>query len=128
MRNFIIGFIAAVLMLAAKNAMPARAPREIDAEIAESRAQAIMRDYPRAIPSAPRIYTRYGTVYGLEYAEGAVIVETDDGELWEFYNGPTTEDWMIDDGCLLTFIDAGVPGWMYDDEIVHARYWNEEVH
>jgi len=125
MRNFLIGFIAAVLMLAAKNAKPA--PRNVDAEIAESRAQAIMRDYPRAnIPSAPRIYTRVGVVYDLKFSDGIVIVETPDGELWEFVNGETTEDWMIDDGCLLTFADTGVAGWMYDDEIVGYRYWNPE--
>lgn len=126
MRNILIGFIAAVLMFAAKNAQ--LAPRDYSAEIAESRAHAIAHDMPREIPSAPRIYTRYGTVYGLKFNEGIVTVETPDGELWEFVNGETTEDWMIDDGCMMTFIDAGVPGWMYDDEIVYARYWNEEVH
>lgn len=125
MRNILIAFIAAVLMLAAKNAMPA--PRNVDAEVAESRARAIAHDMPRAnIPSAPRIYTRVGVVYGLEYAEGVVIVQTDDGELWEFYNGETTEDWMLDDGVLLTFADTGVEGWIYDDEIWDFRYWNPE--
>lgn len=126
MRKILIGFIAAVLAMAA-NAKPMPAPRDIDAEIEQSRAQAIMRDYPRAnIPPAPRIYTKVGTVYGLEFNEGVVIVETDDGELWEFINGETTEDWMIDDGVLLTFADTGVAGWMYDDEIWGYRYWNPE--
>ena len=126
MRNFLIGFIAAVLMMAA-NAKPMPAPRNVDAEIAESKALAIAHDMPRAnIPSAPRIYTRVGVVYGLEYSEGVVIVQTDDGELWEFINGETTEDWMLDDGCLLTFADTGIPGYMYDDEIWDFRYWNPE--
>jgi len=125
MRKFLIAFIAVVLMMAAKNAMPA--PRDYSAEIEQSRAQAIMRDYPRAnVPQAPRIYTRVGVVCGLKYAEGVVIVETPDGELWEFYNGRTTEDWEIGDGCLLTFADTGVSGYMYDDEIWDYRYWNPE--
>ena len=125
MRNFIIGFIAAVLVLTAKNAK--LAPRNIDAEIAESKARAITHDMPRAnIPSAPRIYTRVGVVCGLEFSKGVVIVQTDDGELWEFINGETTEDWMLDDGVLLTFADTGVEGWMYDDEIWGYRYWNPE--
>lgn len=125
MRKILIAFIAAVLMLAAKNACPA--PRDIDAEIAESRARAIAHDMPRAnVPQSPRIYTRCGTVYGLEYAEGVVIVETPDGELWEFYNGRTTEDWEIGDGVKLTFADTGVAGWKYDDEIRAYRYWNPE--
>ena len=97
MRKILIAFIAAILMLAAKNAIP-----------------------------APRIYTRVGTVYGLEFNKGIVTVQTDDGELWEFVNGPTTEDWMIDDGVLLTFADTGVAGWKYDDEIWGYRYWNPE--
>ena len=125
MRNFIIGFIAAVMLLAAKSAK--LAPHNINAEIEESRAQAIMRDYPRAnIPSAPRIYTRVGVVCRLKFNEGIVVVETPDGELWEFVNGETTEDWMIDDGVLLTFADTGIPGCMYDDEIWDFRYWNPE--
>ena len=125
MRNILIAFIAAVLMMAAKNAMPA--PRDYSAEIAESRARAIAHDMPRAnVPQSPRIYTRFGVVCGLKYAEGIVIVETPDGELWEFINGPTTEDWMLDDGVLLTFADTGVSGWMYDDEIWDFRYWNPE--
>lgn len=125
MRKFLIAFIAAVLMLAAKNACPA--PHDYSAEIEESRAQATMRDYPRAnIPSAPRIYTRVGVVCRLKFNEGIVVVETPDGELWEFVNGETTEDWMLDDGVLLTFADTGIPGYMYDDEIWDYRYWNPE--
>jgi len=124
MRNFLIGFIAAVMMFAANANL---APRDYSAEIAESRAYAIAHDMPRAnIPTAPRIYTRVGVVCGLEFNEGIVIVETPDGELWEFYNGSTTEDWMLDDGVLLTFADTGIPGYMWDDEIWDFRYWNPE--
>ena len=125
MRKILIAFIAVVLMMAAKNAMPA--PRDYSAEIEQSRAQAIMRDYPRAnIPQSPRIYTRVGVVYDLKFSDGIVIVETPDGELWEFVNGETTEDWMLDDGVLLTFADTGIPGYMWDDEIWDFRYWNPE--
>lgn len=64
-------------------------------------------------------YPACGIVYGLEYADDAVIVMTPDGELWEFYG---CEDWAIGDICAMTFADAGIPNYIWDDEIIDVRY------
>lgn len=68
---------------------------------------------------APAEYKRMTTVYSLEHADDAVIVVDNDGELWEFYG---CEDWAIGDWCELTMIDAGKPGYKWDDEITRTIY------
>lgn len=72
-----------------------------------------------AAPAAPAEYKRMTTVYGLEPADDAVIVVDGDGELWEFYG---VEDWAVGDWCELTMIDAGKPGYKWDDEITRTIY------
>ena len=70
-------------------------------------------------PAAPAEYRKMTTVYSLDPADDAVIVVDNDGELWEFYG---VEDWAIGDYCELTMIDAGKPGYKWDDEITHTVY------
>lgn len=70
-------------------------------------------------PAAPAEYKRMTTVYSLDHADDAVIVVDSDGELWEFYG---VEDWAVGDLCELTMIDAGKPGYKWDDEITRTVY------
>ena len=70
-------------------------------------------------PASPAEYRRLTTVYSLEPSDDAVIVVDSDGELWEFYG---VEDWEIGDYCELTMIDAGKPGYKWDDEITRTIY------
>ena len=72
-----------------------------------------------AAPAAHAEYKRMTTVYSLEHADDAVIVVDSDGELWEFYG---VEDWAVGDYCELTMIDAGKPGYKWDDEITRTIY------
>ena len=73
----------------------------------------------RAEKSSFATYPMCGIVYALEYADDAVIVVTPDGELWEFYG---CEDWAVGDICAMTFKDAGIPDYIWDDEIIETRY------
>lgn len=95
MRNFILGFLFSLVL-----SSPKIDAGEMNVHMRET-------------------YTREAIVYSLEYNDDAVIVETLDGELWEFYG---CEDWFVNDICVLTFKDAGIPGYIWDDEIVNARY------
>ena len=73
----------------------------------------------------PNIYRKMSTVIETNKFDDSVIVEDENGELWEFYG---VEDWFVGDYCLLTFIDSGIRGYMWDDSIIGVRYrgWNED--
>ena len=64
-------------------------------------------------------YVRTGIVYAVEYADDTIVVETLDGELWAFYG---CEDWECGDICELTFMDAGILNYIWDDEITNVCY------
>lgn len=73
----------------------------------------------------PEIYRKMSTVIETNKYDDSVIVVDENGEMWEFYG---VEDWFVGDYCLLTFIDSGIRGYMWDDEIIGTIYrgWNED--
>lgn len=67
----------------------------------------------------PNIYKKMTIVIETNKLDDTVTVIDENGELWEFSH---VEDWFVGDYCLLTFIDTGVHGYMYDDEIIRTIY------
>ena len=71
------------------------------------------------VPSAlADLYPLTARVYAIDYDEDTVIVETFNGDLFDFDG---VEDWAEDDCCSLIMDDNGT-ALIYDDAIVSARY------
>ena len=72
-----------------------------------------------------KLYKKMTIVVETNRQSDVVTVIDKNGELWEFYG---VEDWFVGDYCLLTFIDSGIRGYMWDDEIISTIYrgWNED--
>ena len=66
-----------------------------------------------------REYPGCGIVEAVDHESDTVTIITPDGNLWQFDGA---EDWFPGDICAVTFRDAGIPGNIYDDEIVAVRY------
>lgn len=64
------------------------------------------------------IYTQSGTVTEIDRRADVVMVETTDGNLWEFSG---VEDWMEGDGVELTMHDSGTEN-PEDDVILRTIY------
>ena len=64
------------------------------------------------------IYTQSGTVVDVNRPDDIVLVETEDGNLCEFYG---TEDWMEGDRIELTMHDNGT-AMPEDDVIIRTIY------
>lgn len=116
-------FILISLVLTISNNAAGDAARDVQAAAVKAarcpRISCTMQAKEKALPAAPAEYKRMTTVYSLEPADDAVIVVDSDGELWEFYG---VKDWAVGDWCELIMIDAGKPGYKWDDEIVRTIY------
>lgn len=108
MRKILILVLSMLLFMGAENAPAVKNEAHTEYHPAE-----------KVEEQAPRIYPKCGVVYALEYAEDAVIVQDFTGELWEFYG---IEDWMVGDIVAMTMLDAGLPDYIWDDEIIAAVY------
>lgn len=64
------------------------------------------------------IYTQSGTVVEVNHTDDSVLVETVDGNLWEFEGA---EDWMEGDRIELTMHDNGT-AMPEDDVIIRTIY------
>ena len=113
MKYFLV-FVAVLLSLGAEKLPAENQPAE---KLAAEKLEYIEETPKIETAEAHHVYTKRGTVYGIEYADDAVIVVDENGELWEFYGA---EGWSIDDPITLTMEDTGVPGYAWDDAIIAA--------
>ena len=70
------------------------------------------------IVSANNVHLSQGTVIALDTLEDVVTVLDVDGHVYEFYG---TEDWLVDDGCIMLINNNGTSN-RKDDDVLDVLY------